>query len=1810
MNAWQLAGYTMLHFMWAGALVAALGAAVRLATRRCGPNVRYAASLAMLAAVACTPVAIACVLASNPALMANAWEPPALVAALQPSALPGGSGDTAPGTMVGGDAIGDSTPGQSPGLMPDTFVELTGLDAELQPPALPGGSGNAVGTLLNGEAVDSATPGQSPGLKVNLMQRVVGALPWVWLIGAPVTFLLLAAGLVGSRRLTRSGLPLVDGRVAEACARLRAALGVSRRVAIAAVEGLAQPVLVGIVKPTILLPAAALNGWTTEELEMVLVHELAHVRRWDNLVNLGQRVIEAALFFHPCVWLASRQVRRDREECCDAIVVQHTQAPEAYAELLINVASNLRSEPGRPRPGSGRGTPRLAKTVISLATASPMAQHALVGRVRRILKLEDDPMWISRRMMGLLVVLGICMLTLLRGALAVPEPIKVVTGEGVEGDVNSSYTVNYMVADIEAIDPKAWLRLTGSEDIVVRWHEENHSAAISAPRAVHEKISDLLSGARDAADRERITPEEEKLRTQIEMCWTQLIQIERELADAEVAKQVAMQMGHPDAAALEVAVVAEMDKDPTISMYKAQLFMLDQQIQQLAAASKNPGNEQLKRLKGQYQQVEATMQQYRAKAEAEARERLAKIPNEALRAAMVEHDVRVDFLTKKKAELEKRLKELEAEIDAPTAERNTARADRPATVERSYSFDPVLFECAKILGEAPELSLDWKRMDDRLVITAPQQVHDAIAMCIKAAKGWGSDSGETFEKEFAQVFAAGDDNPPVTVAYSFKTFDELAGFKGAAIDVIQGFVHDPYGPKLPISLRQLGDGQVEVTMPRAGHAWLRLMTSPTSPLVQAMMAKKKADEEGERAEDQKLDPLVIDESGTIVVESDLVVKADGSAKLEGEAVALEGIGKRLASLWATRSSAPRVRVQADAGLPYEQMVGWLDALRAAGVQDIGIDAPGDPGATTRRPAPARRDSYRIEKDDGTIVFPAGTSDQAMQQAIEELRAAGRAPVQVNGTWRVGYQIRPGDTLLVRALGVLDAHPVDGPFVVEDEGTIALGPAYGRVEVAGLSVREAEAAVLKSLSAVAKDTPMVQVTIAWKAPREAPARYRYHSTDDGKFLLVPADESPSLGEARGANSELRVGSAGSEPIVIHESPGPTIGAGDMLWVEVEGTLPDQPIKKLFTVSRDGALQLGPSYGVVEVAGLNYVDAETRIRQKLSEVLTECRVLVRVVKKAEGEARGAGREARVGEDRRWTHGVPLPEDMGEVEAKWVVEALERQGIGAEAIENGGKRVLQIATPTPLPPFKTVWESHQVEGRMQRMCRFIGEDGRDLLRSPFGVPAIADPYRPDEARGASGEASTDATVENPAPSPALRGRGMSEGTEGTSPSARLEEPAPRRPGATSFFPEIFIVNAVNPTETRGHRARTDFARLAGIAMLEDAKADPAAPTGSISFSAADADQLTVTAPRRFHKVFADYLAAKTPLYDGRTFDEWRGEWRTELKVEKRMESIEAMAAFARAGYGREAAEALLDVAGEYDFTVLDDGAAGKLKQRVIEVLAGYPKPIPSSVWLPVLVERFKADPAKWRSLMRAVLGQVYDADEAMQTTIRELKDDPKYDVAIAVWQALAGSAGNSGDQEELAKLLREGLASESAELRKLALSRVGFTELEKFPEPFEMLFAEDAEIALEARQQLSRTPEKFRAALAERLWVVVDDPERNASHLAALRAIGVLYSTELGTIGSLKASERAWRTDVAQRLIKQLQDGPREEWAAAAWSLDDEWDADASKFKGWIRTGKISTKRLDEVLALKQEIAEEREAAMGPKQFGQPGSGGGFF
>ncbi len=401
-DLWSLAGWTMVHFLWLGTIVAAVAFAGRLILRNAAPTTRYTFALMCLALITATPLAAAWLSREN-TLASAAKEFTRRGGNLPPSttALPNTITQNLPPTtatpftppIIELHTPTTASPPSSPVAPP-----LPALDAQRSPlaPSQPSTSLNSQPSTLNHLAL---APRSSP------LAAAIPYLPWLWLIGTPLTFALLFTGLIGTRRLSRASTPITTGPIADALARLTTSLRVTRRVTVAVCERVAAPVLIGIVRPMILLPPAALTGWSPDEIEMVLLHELAHIRRYDNVVNLAQRIIESLLFFHPAVWLISTWVRREREACCDAAVVARTHQPHAYAELLLNIASKLSersdtSEPGRPRPRPfplprGRGRPG------SLPVSSHMAAGPLRTRIRHILQLEDDPMLITPKSLAI-----------------------------------------------------------------------------------------------------------------------------------------------------------------------------------------------------------------------------------------------------------------------------------------------------------------------------------------------------------------------------------------------------------------------------------------------------------------------------------------------------------------------------------------------------------------------------------------------------------------------------------------------------------------------------------------------------------------------------------------------------------------------------------------------------------------------------------------------------------------------------------------------------------------------------------------------------------------------------------------------------------------------------------------------------------------------------------------------------------------------------------------------------------------------------------------------------------------------------------------------------------------------------------------------------------------------------------------------------------------------------------------------------------------------------------------------------------------
>ena len=202
--------------------------------------------------------------------------------------------------------------------------------------------------------------------------RFVNAwLPWIvllWLVGICICSCRWVQGYWWVRRRRCAGIGPVDPQWLELLERVKTRLGIERRVQLVTSSLAEVPMVIGWLKPIILLPASSLTGLSPAQLEAILAHELAHVRRCDYLVNTFQNLVETFMFYHPAVWWISRCIRQEREHCCDDMVVGVLHDRLGYARALYQL-EQLRGT--APRVGFAASGGSLLTRIRRLLSGNP-----------------------------------------------------------------------------------------------------------------------------------------------------------------------------------------------------------------------------------------------------------------------------------------------------------------------------------------------------------------------------------------------------------------------------------------------------------------------------------------------------------------------------------------------------------------------------------------------------------------------------------------------------------------------------------------------------------------------------------------------------------------------------------------------------------------------------------------------------------------------------------------------------------------------------------------------------------------------------------------------------------------------------------------------------------------------------------------------------------------------------------------------------------------------------------------------------------------------------------------------------------------------------------------------------------------------------------------------------------------------------------------------------------------------------------------------------------------------------------------------
>jgi beta-lactamase regulating signal transducer with metallopeptidase domain len=255
--------------------------------------------------------------------------------------------------------------------------------------------------------VPSTTGAIRPAITVPASWALYLAGAWALLAG--VGLARVGIGLWHLCRLRKSCVAIDAASLDPALQEMLVRFQASSAVTICVSEQVQAPTAIGFLKPAVVIPEWLLSELSSSELQTVLLHEFAHLRRRDDWTNLVQKILKAVLFFHPAVWWVEQRISLEREMACDDAVLAETADPRAYAQCLVHLAekslvrrslalaqaavSHLRQTSTRVAQILDVNRPRATrvwKPAVSLVAVLACASLLFLGRAPKLIAFRDD----------------------------------------------------------------------------------------------------------------------------------------------------------------------------------------------------------------------------------------------------------------------------------------------------------------------------------------------------------------------------------------------------------------------------------------------------------------------------------------------------------------------------------------------------------------------------------------------------------------------------------------------------------------------------------------------------------------------------------------------------------------------------------------------------------------------------------------------------------------------------------------------------------------------------------------------------------------------------------------------------------------------------------------------------------------------------------------------------------------------------------------------------------------------------------------------------------------------------------------------------------------------------------------------------------------------------------------------------------------------------------------------------------------------------------------------------------------------------
>jgi TonB family protein len=297
----------------------------------------------------------------------------------------------------------------------------------------------------------------------------------LWSVGVLMFSMRLILGYKHAFTLRRRGSPAGES-VIGVVTRLTKIMGVRRKVRALMSSMVESPSVVGWLRPVILLPPATLMGLTSLQLEAIIAHEIAHIRRYDYLVNMVQMLVETLLFYHPAVWWTSKRMRLERELCCDDLAVRFCGNPLRYAKALTRLERLRLSTPNVAMASTGGPLLYRIQRLVGVngKEHGPSRLPALLAIGIGVLCLALNVTWVrGQDSPGVKVDLGSSSL-IHRTPVRYPEAVQ---KQGITGTVQLEVKLDATgnVSDARVLSGPEELRKTALES-VLNWHFTSDAA--------------------------------------------------------------------------------------------------------------------------------------------------------------------------------------------------------------------------------------------------------------------------------------------------------------------------------------------------------------------------------------------------------------------------------------------------------------------------------------------------------------------------------------------------------------------------------------------------------------------------------------------------------------------------------------------------------------------------------------------------------------------------------------------------------------------------------------------------------------------------------------------------------------------------------------------------------------------------------------------------------------------------------------------------------------------------------------------------------------------------------------------------------------------------------------------------------------------------------------------------------------------------------------------------------------------------------------------------------------------------------------